>query len=218
MWNEDGRVCVVFNGEIYNHASCARNSTQRGHVFQLATIPTPKCWCTAMSSGARSLPSRLNGMFAFAFFDDAAAATVPGARPLRREAALLLYRPERPVRLCQRTHRAAASFGHSSASQPRRCCTSFSPMATSRRPSPIYEGMRASFRPATCLTFDIAAAACDAAPLLALPHRAGRRHGRTQRGEPGRRAAPSPGAGGGAPADQRRAARHFPERRHRFER
>src|SRR5688572_25534399 len=34
MWNETGTVCVVFNGEIYNHAELRRDLVARGHVFR----------------------------------------------------------------------------------------------------------------------------------------------------------------------------------------
>jgi asparagine synthase (glutamine-hydrolysing) len=34
MWNEDGTVGVIYNGEIYNHAQLRRDLEARGHVFR----------------------------------------------------------------------------------------------------------------------------------------------------------------------------------------
>jgi asparagine synthase (glutamine-hydrolysing) len=46
MWNEDGQVGVVFNGEIYNHADLRTELERRGHRF----------WCMAGRNGAKTCP------------------------------------------------------------------------------------------------------------------------------------------------------------------
>src|SRR5437016_5542676 len=34
MWNEDGQVGVVFNGEIYNHLELRKMLIEKGHLFK----------------------------------------------------------------------------------------------------------------------------------------------------------------------------------------
>ena len=50
MSDADETVWVIFNGEIYNFRSCARNSKNLGHRFR--TIPTPRSSFTATRNGA----------------------------------------------------------------------------------------------------------------------------------------------------------------------
>jgi asparagine synthase (glutamine-hydrolysing) len=50
MWTADGTIGVIFNGEIYNHLTCAP-SHEAGHVFR-TDHPTPRPCCTRIASGA----------------------------------------------------------------------------------------------------------------------------------------------------------------------
>ena len=34
MWNEDGRIGIIFNGEIYNHLELRADLLRHGHVFR----------------------------------------------------------------------------------------------------------------------------------------------------------------------------------------
>jgi asparagine synthase (glutamine-hydrolysing) len=67
MQNEDGKVTVTFNGEIYNHLSLRDELIARGHVFR------SRCDTEVLVHGyeewGASLPERLVGMFAFAIWD-----------------------------------------------------------------------------------------------------------------------------------------------------
>ena len=68
MWNEDNRVCVVYNGEIYNHAELRRELERLGHHFATRHSDT-EVLVHGWEEWGTELPLRLNGMFAFAVFD-----------------------------------------------------------------------------------------------------------------------------------------------------
>lgn len=68
MWNEDGQVGIVFNGEIYNHLEIRAELARRGHVFASDHSDTEVLIHGYEEWGEQLLP-KLNGMFAFAVFD-----------------------------------------------------------------------------------------------------------------------------------------------------
>jgi asparagine synthase (glutamine-hydrolysing) len=68
MWNEDGRVGIVFNGEIYNHADLRAALVRCGHRFASDHSDTEVLVHGFEQWGEGLLP-RLNGMFAFAILD-----------------------------------------------------------------------------------------------------------------------------------------------------
>ena len=68
MWNEDGTVGVVFNGEIYNHEDLRQELRARQHRFSSDHSDTEVLVHGYEEWGA-ALVDRLNGMFAFAVFD-----------------------------------------------------------------------------------------------------------------------------------------------------
>lgn len=69
MSDEEGRVWVVFNGEIYNYRELRDDLQQRGYRFRTNSdtevlVQGYKCW-------GNGLMERLNGMFGFALWDQA---------------------------------------------------------------------------------------------------------------------------------------------------
>jgi len=65
--NEDGTVAIVFNGEIYNHASLRADLEARGHRFR--TRADTESVLHAYEEFGEGCVERLRGMFAFAIWD-----------------------------------------------------------------------------------------------------------------------------------------------------
>lgn len=68
MCNEDRRVWVVFNGEIYNYRPLRDLLVSKGHVFR--TSSDTETIIHAYEEYGDSVVERLNGMFAFAIYDE----------------------------------------------------------------------------------------------------------------------------------------------------
>ena len=67
LGNEDGRIQVVFNGEIYNYQELQRDLLKKGHRF--ATRSDTEVLVHLYEEVGERLPEFLNGMFAFAIWD-----------------------------------------------------------------------------------------------------------------------------------------------------
>lgn len=67
MSEEEGRLWITFNGEIYNHATLRAHLEKRGHRYRSATDTESILHCYE-EVGDR-VPCELDGMFAFALYD-----------------------------------------------------------------------------------------------------------------------------------------------------
>ncbi|WP_447979459.1 asparagine synthase (glutamine-hydrolyzing) [Candidatus Nitrospira bockiana] len=69
MFNEDGSIAIVFNGEIYNHRTLRTNLESKGHVYR--TSSDTESIVHAYEEFGDDFESHLTGMFAFALWDAA---------------------------------------------------------------------------------------------------------------------------------------------------
>src|SRR6201993_1426373 len=67
LFNEDGTICVVYNGEIYNFHALVAELAALGHVFR--TRCDPEGIVHAGEEWGAECLDRFNGMFAFALWD-----------------------------------------------------------------------------------------------------------------------------------------------------
>lgn len=87
MTNEDGRLRIVFNGEIYNHRALRRELQTRGHRFATDHSDTETLLHGYEEWGLEGLLRRLSGIFAFALHDASSGRTIlvrdhVGVKPL----------------------------------------------------------------------------------------------------------------------------------------
>ncbi|MDO8347228.1 MAG: asparagine synthase (glutamine-hydrolyzing) [Rugosibacter sp.] len=71
MWTRDGRLGIVFNGEIYNFAELRQELEKAGHRFETDHSDT-EVLLHGYRQWGRNLTARLNGMWAFALYDKTA--------------------------------------------------------------------------------------------------------------------------------------------------
>ena len=79
MFNEDGSLAVIFNGEIYNFQSLRKELIAAGHTF--STRSDTEVLLHGYEQWGDGLPARLRGMFTFVLWDTKAR-TLFGARDI----------------------------------------------------------------------------------------------------------------------------------------
>ena len=67
IFNEDGSLCIVFNGEIYNFQNLRQDLIEKGHIF--STRSDTETILHAYEEWGESCVKYLRGMFAFAIWD-----------------------------------------------------------------------------------------------------------------------------------------------------
>jgi asparagine synthase (glutamine-hydrolysing) len=67
MFNEDGSICIVYNGEVYNHADYRAELEAKGHIYR-THCDTETILHLYEEHGAKCV-EKLRGMFAFAIWD-----------------------------------------------------------------------------------------------------------------------------------------------------
>ena len=68
MWDMQKKICLVYNGEIYNHLELRKNLISKGHIFRSSHSDT-EVLIHGYKEWGTDLPKHLNGMFAFCIFD-----------------------------------------------------------------------------------------------------------------------------------------------------
>ncbi len=79
LWNEDGSVCAVLNGEIYNHPSLIGRLQELGHRFR--TSCDTEVLVHAYEEWGPGCVHYLDGMFAFGVYDDRSEKLLVGRDP-----------------------------------------------------------------------------------------------------------------------------------------
>ena len=117
MTNEDGSVRLVFNGEIYNFRELRERPRGARPPLPIAERLRKRS-STSTRRRAPTAIAELDGMFAFALWDDARQAADARARSRRQEAAVLLPRRAACSRSRRRSRRSSASRHRASSVDP----------------------------------------------------------------------------------------------------
>ncbi|KPK42257.1 MAG: hypothetical protein AMJ78_03075, partial [Omnitrophica WOR_2 bacterium SM23_29] len=67
IFNEDGKICIVYNGEVYNYLELKKELEEKGHIFKTKT--DTEVIVHLYEEHKEDCVKFLNGMFAFALWD-----------------------------------------------------------------------------------------------------------------------------------------------------
>jgi asparagine synthase (glutamine-hydrolysing) len=98
MDSADGKVCVVFNGEIYNYKELAAELRAAGHAVRCASDTA--VLLAAYLAWGDSFLERLNGMFAFVLYDERETPRILAARDRFGEKPLYILENDDAVYFC----------------------------------------------------------------------------------------------------------------------
>ena len=87
MASADGKLWIVFNGEIYNYVELRNELSRLGHTF--CSSGDTEVILAAYSQWGSSCLRRFVGMWAFAILDFRRSCRAAGERPIRHQASLL---------------------------------------------------------------------------------------------------------------------------------
>ncbi len=115
----DGRWVLCYNGEVFNYRVLQAELTRLGH--RLRTDSDTEVVLEAFLEWGAGAVTRLRGEFAFALADTDGRPGLPGPRPARRQAAVLVPRGRQPARGVgdQGAHRAGRPGQRGPAGTPR---------------------------------------------------------------------------------------------------
>ncbi len=151
MWDASGTIGVTYNGEIYNHLELRRSLEAAGHRFRTSHSDT-EVLIHGYREWGEDLPSRLNGMFAFAIYDRTRRRLFL-ARDRFGEKPLYVFREPRRFAFASELSALVRHAGIPAAIEPRAVQKLF---AWGFIPSPvtIYKNCR-KIRPGSALTYEI---------------------------------------------------------------